>query len=121
MKFLVMPLIWLLFHMGHAQSKEVSITEFSQNDKNIGILIDVRTPEEFKAGHLKDAINVDWSGTDFAEKISALDIAKENSMYLYCQKGGRSARAAKVLDSLGYTGVINLLGGYEAYRAKNKL
>ncbi len=116
MKFFILSVVCLSFYMGHAQSKEIPITEFSQKDKITGILIDVRTPEEFEAGHLENAVNVNWFDTDFAEKIRALNIDKSVPVYLYCKKGGRSLKASQAMDSLGYTHVVNLLGGYEAYR-----
>jgi rhodanese-related sulfurtransferase len=115
MKFFALTLIWFSLFLGHTQSKDIAITEFSQKDKITGILIDVRTPGEYRAGHLKNAVNIDWFETGFAEKIKALEVGEEEPVYLYCQKGGRSAKAAQVLDSLGYTDVVNLVGGYEAY------
>ena len=94
------------------QKKEILITEFSQNDINNAILIDVRTPEEFNDGHLEQAININWYDADFQEQVYELD--KKKTIYVYCKKGGRSTKAAQMLDSLGYE-VVNLLGGYDAY------
>lgn len=94
----------------------MAITEFSQKDKNTGILIDVRTPEEYGAGHLNNAVNIDWLEIDFTERIKALQIDKSTPVYLYCKKGGRSAKAAKLLDSLEYKDVTDLTGGYDAHR-----
>ncbi|GGD54980.1 hypothetical protein GCM10011361_21910 [Muriicola marianensis] len=89
----------------------MSITEFDQQGLTKYTLIDVRTPEEFDAGHLENAININWYDEDFAEQVS--DLPKGNTIYVYCQKGGRSAMAASVLDSLGYR-TIDLTGGYGA-------
>lgn len=118
MKFFGLSAILLLFSLGHAQSTEMAITEFSQKNKDVGTLIDVRTPAEYEAGHLEDALNIDWFADEFAEKVNALDIEKKKPVYLYCKMGGRSAKAAEVLDSLGYENVVNLVGGYDAYRSK---
>ncbi|MEO9893221.1 rhodanese-like domain-containing protein [Aurantibacter sp.] len=107
----------LLMISSCAQSKEKPITELSQNDVDSGILIDVRTPDEFKAGHLDNALNMNWFDEDFKNKFQ--DIPKDKTIYVYCKMGGRSAKAANLLDSLGYENVINLTGGYDAY-AKNK-
>lgn len=120
MKFYITYLLLFFVTVGCAQSKEKSITEFSRNDIKDGILIDVRTPQEYEAGHLEEALNVDWFKPDFAEQILALDADKEEPVYLYCKKGGRSAKAAQVLDSLGYKNVVDLLGGYEAYRLQQQ-
>jgi len=101
--------------LGCAQSKSKHITEFSQKDIKEGILIDVRTPQEFEAGHLENAVNIDWFANDFIEKFETLD--KEKPVYVYCKMGGRSTKAAHVLDSLGFEKVIDLEGGYDAFIA----
>ncbi|MEM9144054.1 MAG: rhodanese-like domain-containing protein [Bacteroidota bacterium] len=101
------------------QRKSKPITEFSQNDIDTGILVDVRTPVEFAAGHLEGAVNVDWLDPGFAHKFDT--VAKGTTVYLYCQKGGRSARATRFLDSLGYSKVVDLSGGYAAWsRTRSK-
>lgn len=102
--------------MGCAQSKSKPITEVSQNELNNVILVDVRTPEEYRAGHLDNSLNINWFDADFAKQMEAVD--KAETIYVYCKKGGRSAKAAQLLDSLGYKNVVNLEGGYDAY-AKN--
>ena len=94
------------------QKKEILITEFSQNDIKNAVLVDVRTPEEYDAGHVEQAININWFDADFQEQVNELD--KKKTIYVYCKKGGRSAKAAQMLDSLGYE-VVDLLGGYDAY------
>lgn len=99
------------------QSKSKPITEFSQNDIKNGILVDVRTPEEFSAGHLENAVNINWLDPNFAEQFNSID--KEKTIYVYCMKGGRSAKAAHMLHSLGYKKVVDLLGGYDS-AAKNE-
>ncbi len=90
------------------------ITEFSENDAENAILVDVRTPEEYQAGHLENAININWYDADFTDQIETLD--KDKTLYLYCKLGGRSAEAANKLTSLGYN-VVDLTGGYDAYEA----
>ncbi|HMB64987.1 MAG TPA: rhodanese-like domain-containing protein [Eudoraea sp.] len=105
--------LMLLFFMniGYSQIKTKPITEFSQKDTNNTILVDVRTAKEYARGHLKHAINVDWFRPDFAAQFDT--IPKNRTIYVYCQKGGRSSKAAEVLDSLGYL-VTDLQGGYDA-------
>lgn len=106
----------LLLSSCQPQSKSKPITEFSQKDLESGILLDVRTPEEFAAGHLESAVNINWFDADFKNQVEALD--KQKTIYVYCKKGGRSAKAAHVLDSLGYKHVIDLIGGYDALPKK---
>jgi len=75
------------------------------------ILIDVRTPEEFAEGHIPGAVNIDFRAEDFNQK--ATDFLKEtqSTLAIYCRSGRRSAGACARLDSLGYTGTVNLKGG----------
>ena len=119
MNFYISGLLFCFVFLGYAQSKAKPIIELTGNEIKNGILIDVRTPQEFGTGHLDKATNVNWLGADFIERIEALKIDKEDTVYLYCKKGGRSTKAAEQLDSLGYKNVVNLLGGYDAYQARN--
>jgi len=112
----LLPLFMLLF-IGCGQVKQMPIEEFTKEDLKNAALVDVRTPEEYLAGHMEDAINIDWYDSDFISKFS--ELPKNKSVYIYCKKGGRSAEAARVLDSIGYT-VIDLLGGYDVLEAQNK-
>ena len=94
------------------QKKEIHITEYSQKNPEKSILIDVRTPKEYRAGHLENAVNINWFDNKFADKVE--EIADKRTIYVYCKKGGRSAKAFHLLDSLGYE-VVDLTGGYDAY------
>ena len=75
------------------------------------VVIDVRTPEEFAAGHLAGAQNIDVQSSDFATRIAALD---SGAAYLvYCRSGNRSAAAAAAMAASGFTDVVDG-GGLEA-------
>ncbi len=67
-------------------------------------VIDVRTLDEHRSGHLKGSINIEW------EKIASIEesISKNEKIYLYCRSGNRSGKAADILISIGYKDVINL-------------
>lgn len=76
-------------------------------------LIDVRTAEEHSVSHLKNSQNICVTDDDFKEK--AMSLNKNEPVYVYCKKGGRSARAAKVLKDLGFTKIYDLQGGITAW------
>jgi rhodanese-related sulfurtransferase len=73
------------------------------------LVVDVRTPREFNAGHIDGALNLDISNRDFKAKIAELD--KNKPVYLYCRSGKRSARAARMLSTMGFLEVYDLKGG----------
>jgi len=74
------------------------------------VLIDVRTPAEFAAGHLEGAINIDFQSPTFATEVSALD--PTGSYTLYCRSGNRSGQALAVMKDLGFADLSNA-GGLE--------
>ncbi|NBL64131.1 rhodanese-like domain-containing protein [Flavobacterium sp. NST-5] len=79
-------------------------------------LIDVRTPKEFAEGHLKNAQNIHLYDQDFAERIDKLD--KNKTVYVYCKAGGRSAEAVEIMHSNGFSHIIELDGGTDAWQEK---
>lgn len=106
----------MLFLMSCSQAQDQPITEFSASElKNGALLVDVRTPGEFSQGHLEGAQNIDWLAPDFATHWA--DIDKDQKIYVYCKVGGRSAQSAQKLRAMGFKHVINLTGGYDAYKA----
>jgi rhodanese-related sulfurtransferase len=74
-------------------------------------LIDVRTPQEFRAGHPKGARNVS------AQQIKAdgTGLKKDDDVLVICASGHRSARAAHQLAGMGFTSVSNVHGGLQAW------
>lgn len=73
-------------------------------------IIDVRTVDEFNAGHIANAINIDVESGNFEAGIAALD--KSATYSLYCHSGRRSAIAASKMADAGFKHVINLNGGF---------
>jgi thioredoxin 1 len=80
-------------------------------------LIDVRTPQEYAAGHIEGAMNIDWNGNAFASMAGQLD--KDKPVFIYCKVGGRSAQAAASLRSMGFKNVTELKGGFDAWNGSN--
>ena len=100
---------------GNTNSQSLPITDFSQEGLEEYTMLDVRTPEEFAAGHLENAVNINWYDTDFVDQLKV--VPKEHTLYVYCKKGVRSAKAAALLDSVGYK-AIDLTRGYDAFLSK---
>jgi rhodanese-related sulfurtransferase len=105
----------------------------SQNDKTIEVidietvktevigkdvqLVDVRTPDEYDAGHIDDAINIDIMNKEtFAAKFDKFD--KKKPIYIYCKLGGRSNKASKILEELGFVTIYDYSGGYDEWKSQ---
>ena len=90
--------------------KNLTPAQFSEALRQPGaVLLDVRRPDEFAAGHLPGAVNIDVTSPDFARRVAALE--KTQPTYVYCRSGARSAKAAEQLTKAGFGQVHNMLGG----------
>lgn len=81
-----------------------------QPEKAKGVWIDVRSAEEFNAGHLQDAVNIPHD--QILARIQAVSPDKNAPVNLYCRSGRRAETALNELKNAGYTNVTNH-GGYE--------
>ena len=79
-------------------------------------LIDVRSPEEYNSGHIDDAVNIDINQVDFKEKIQGFD--KNKPVYIYCHSGGRSNKASKIMEELGFKTIYDFSGGWKAWSSQ---
>lgn len=77
-------------------------------------LVDVRTPEEFEAGHIENALNIDFFSEQFNANFEKLD--KDKPVYIYCKSGNRSGQAAIKLEELGFKKIYDLKGGFLNYQ-----
>lgn len=99
-----------------ATGATLSPAEFAAAAKLPGtVLLDVRTPAEFAAGHLPTATNIDMESADFAAAITQLDPSK--SYAIYCRSGNRSKAAMTTLQQAGFTSVFHLGGGITSWQA----
>lgn len=78
-------------------------------------LLDVRTPTEFAAGHLKAARNIDIRDSTFIRQLAQLD--RSRPILVYCLVGGRSAKAATLLADAGFERIYDMQGGYSKWSA----
>jgi len=73
--------------------------------------IDVRTAEEYAAGHVTEAVNIPYE--EIAGRVAEVTTDKDDLIYVYCRSGRRSGIAKKTLEDAGYRNVVNI-GGFEA-------
>ena len=74
-----------------------------------GVVVDVRTAEEFASGHLEGALNADYRSGEVEKQIQNWD--KEQPYYLHCAGGARSGKAAQLMAAQGFKKVYNI-GGF---------
>jgi len=80
-------------------------------------ILDVRTAQEYEAGYIEGAINMDIQSHDFADRLKALD--KSGHYAVYCRSGNRSSYACQDLMDLGITMIDHLEHGIIAWTDKN--
>lgn len=78
------------------------------------VLLDVRTPQEYREGHIPGSKNIPLQTID---KIGSIAHRKDTALFVYCYSGGRSRQAVSMLRYMGYTDVRNI-GGIAAYSGK---
>lgn len=96
--------------------KKVDPVEFSEAILQPDVIIlDVRTPEEFNAGHIANAININLEGSDFSSEVSKLE--KNATVAVYCRSGNRSGVATEQMAELGFTDMYDMQGGIVDWEA----
>jgi len=128
--FLVMITLTVLFAMGcttggMATKTQVRILEDVSPDEVYKIIkknghnpdfkvLDVRTENEYRDGHLADAVNIDFYSESFRDELAALD--KDDTYVIYCRSGSRSGKTLLMMKELGFTHVYNITGGILNWR-----
>ena len=96
--------------------KTVSPKEFSEVIKNPDVyLLDVRHADEYSAGHISGAHNIDVMAPDFMN-LAKKELPKDMTIAVYCGSGKRSGMASDLLSKEGYK-IVNLDGGMAAWNA----
>ena len=78
------------------------------------VLLDVRTPEEYREGHIPGSVNVPLQQID---KVTSAVADKDKTVFVYCRSGARSSQAVAFMKQMGYTEVHNI-GGILDYNGK---
>ena len=78
------------------------------------VILDVRTPEEFKSFHIAGATNIDFHGANFEQRINSLD--KSKTYLVHCASGGRSTQSLKIFQKHDFQSICHLDGGINAWK-----
>lgn len=99
---------------------EVPLDQADDAIRKADMLVDVRDPDEYRAGHIPGAVNISRGMLEF--KFTA-DPALENrdlNIVCYCKTSGRAALGAKALKEMGYLHVSSIAGGFDAWQEAGK-
>lgn len=107
-------LLWPALTMRGKRASSLEVTQLINRGKSV--VVDVRDSAEFAAGHLRDARHIPLA--ELAQRAGELDKSKSKTVVLVCQKGVRSLSAAKLLEKAGFTDVVSLDGGLDAWKAQ---
>lgn len=102
-------------------SKDVSPDEAEKiiREKKEVVVLDVRTADEFKSGHIAGAKNVDFHSDDFAKKVGELDKSKD--YLVHCAAGGRSSQTLEAMKKHGFAGTVyHLKSGFSGWQKAGK-
>ncbi len=104
---------------GPAGPKTIGLEEFERLRAETNyIVLDVRTPREFTAGHVPGAVNVDVNADDFEKRIASFD--KGKGYLVHCATGVRSTRAAGRMSRMGFNRLYNFTGGWNVWKKAGK-
>lgn len=107
-------LIWPSLQGRGARITLLQATQLINQGK--AVVVDVREPAEFSAGHLRDAKNIPLG--ELPNRLGELDKFKSKTAIAVCQTGARSARAAAQLKKAGFGAAFSLEGGVAAWQAQ---
>ncbi|CAG0968780.1 thiosulfate sulfurtransferase [Rhodocyclaceae bacterium] len=102
-----------------SQIKEVSSAE-AQALLGKRVIIDVREYDEFAAGHLPGAINIPRGVLEFKIGMVPECANKDGAFLLYCRTSGRAALSAVQLQKIGYSNILSMNGGFEAWNNEGR-
>ena len=100
-------------HVEAAAAKELLDVAAEKKDGKT-VVLDVRTPEEFKDGHLAGAVNIDFMARDFPDQVAKLD--KTKTFVVHCQSGRRSKKSLETFQKLGFKSIVHLDNGFSGWQ-----
>ena len=103
-----------------AHVQEIGIDSAEAAIRDTDVLIDVREPDEYAAGHIPGAISIPRGILEFKLSSAAELGARDLRVVLYCKTSGRAALAACAMQDMGYVHVQSIAGGFDAWAAAGK-
>jgi len=94
----------------HIESSSDLVSVFNSDS---GVIIDVRTAEDFSLGHIQGAINLDLMSPVFADFFAELN--RNTELFVYCTDGIRSKVAVSILKEMGFKHIVILTNGIETW------
>ena len=114
MKSWVFAFVCLLLSCVQETTSKITVLDPVTFEKKISEenvqLVDVRTPEEWEGGVIKNAKLINYFDDDFKAQLSKLD--KNKPIAVYCKSGGRSGKTTQMLSELRFKEIYDLKGGY---------
>lgn len=107
-------LLWPVLTQRGKKATPLEVTQLINRGK--ATIVDVRDTDAFAAGHLRDARNIPLK--DLKGRTGELDKLKNKTAVIVCQKGTRAYGAAKILEQAGFTDVVVLDGGIDAWQTQ---
>ena len=110
--FRLLALLMLVLLAVPALARDISVQDAAallQNPPQGLVLLDVRTPAEFREGHLPGAVNMDYFGGPFETQIQSLP--KTAPVLLYCRTGNRSGSAYDIMTKAGIGNILHMNEG----------
>ncbi len=107
---LIQDLVENTFNKYEGLSPLIAVTKMNNDDT---VIVDVRDPHEFIAGHIENAINIPLS--KFSDELDQLDQYKSRPLIVVCKTGTRSVPACKTLTKANFEDVYNIIGGMQSW------
>lgn len=97
-------------------TQNVSIDEAQElikKDSDV-LILDVRTPAEYKSGHIPNAINIPHN--TLIIRLNEIEKYKDKNILVHCQSGGRSSIAVQILEQQGFNKIYHMKNGFGAWK-----
>ena len=97
--------------------KELAVAQALEAVSQCDVLIDVREADEYGQGHLPGAVHMSRGMLEFKLSANPQLQSRDLKVVLYCKTSGRAALCAKAMQDMGYTHVVSIAGGFDAWVA----